>query len=252
MPWSLLLLNPPLSSILTETQKRGRFSSQGARSDPGETSSLISACQAAVKGGGPVIIRIIIEEKKKLIREFDEKQKEANETLREMEEELKYAPMSFHNQMMAKIRTYRRELAMFQRKMKSTDLGVVPGGHGDPKFGIYATENEQSTQLQSQRVLLLQGTESLNRATQSIERSHQIAAETDQVGTEIIEVLGEQREQLDRTKGRLVNTSENLSKSRKILRAMSRKVMTNKLLLSFIIILELVILGGVVYYKFFS
>nr|XP_028581503.1 LOW QUALITY PROTEIN: vesicle transport through interaction with t-SNAREs homolog 1B [Podarcis muralis] len=193
-----------------------------------------------------------VEEKKKLIREFDEKQKEANETLREMEEELKYAPMSFHNQMMAKIRTYRRELAMFQRKMKSTDLGVVPGGHGEPKFGIYATENEQSTQLQSQRVLLLQGTESLNRATQSIERSHQIAAETDQVGTEIIEVLGEQREQLDRTKGRLVNTNENLSKSRKILRAMSRKVMTNKLLLSFIIILELVILGGVVYYKFFS
>uniref|UniRef100_A0A670I0G2 Vesicle transport through interaction with t-SNAREs 1B n=1 Tax=Podarcis muralis TaxID=64176 RepID=A0A670I0G2_PODMU len=180
-----------------------------------------------------------VEEKKKLIREFDEKQKEANETLREMEEELKYAPMSFHNQMMAKIRTYRRELAMFQRKMKSTDLGVVPGGHGEPKFGIYATENEQSTQLQSQRVLL-------------IERSHQIAAETDQVGTEIIEVLGEQREQLDRTKGRLVNTNENLSKSRKILRAMSRKVMTNKLLLSFIIILELVILGGVVYYKFFS
>nr|XP_020655568.1 vesicle transport through interaction with t-SNAREs homolog 1B isoform X2 [Pogona vitticeps] len=163
-----------------------------------------------------------IEEKKKLIREFDEKQKEAYETLREMEEELKYAPVSFNNQMMATIRTYRRDLATFQRKMKSTDLGVVPGVRGEPKFGIFSTENDQSTQIQSQRVLLLQGTESLNRASQSIERSHQIAAETDQIGTDIIEELGEQREQLERTKGRLVNTSENLSKSRKILRSMSR------------------------------
>nr|XP_060618410.1 vesicle transport through interaction with t-SNAREs homolog 1B [Anolis sagrei ordinatus] len=193
-----------------------------------------------------------VEEKKKLIREFDEKQREAHETLREMEDELRYAPVSFNNQMMAKIRTYKRELATFQRKMKSIDLGVTSGACGDPKFGVFSTENEQSTQVQSQRVLLLQGTDSLNRASQSIERSHQIAAETDQIGSEIIEELGEQREQLERTKGRLVNTSENLSRSRKILRSMSRRLMTNKLLLSVIIILELAILGGVVYYKFFT
>ncbi|XP_052638396.1 vesicle transport through interaction with t-SNAREs homolog 1B isoform X2 [Harpia harpyja] len=190
-----------------------------------------------------------IQEKKKLIREFDEKQREANETLQEMEEELKYAPLPFRNQMMSKIRAYRRDLSMFQREMRSTDLG--PGSQGNMKYGIFSTENEQSTNLQSQRVLLLQGTDSLNRASQSIERSHRIAAETDQIGTDIIEELGEQREQLERTKSRLVNTSENLSKSRKILRSMSRRVTTNKLLLSIIIILELAILGGVVYYKFF-
>ncbi|XP_053130516.1 vesicle transport through interaction with t-SNAREs homolog 1B [Hemicordylus capensis] len=168
-----------------------------------------------------------------------------------MEEQLKYAPLSFHNQMMAKIRTYRRDLATFQRKMRSTDLGVASGGYGDPKFGIFSTENEQSTQVQSQRVLLLQGTESLNRASQSIERSHQIAAETDQIGTDIIEELGGQREQLERVKSRAVNTNENLSKTRKLLRSMSRRFMTNKLLLSIIILLELAILAGVVYYKFF-
>ena len=57
--------------------------------------------------------------------------------------------------------------------------------------------------LQSQRALLLQGTDSLNPATQSIERSHRIAAETDQIGSEIIEELGEQRDQLERTKSRV-------------------------------------------------
>lgn len=59
------------------------------------------------------------------------------------------------------------------------------------------------THLQSQRALLIQGTESLNNASKSIERSQQIAAETDQIGTDIIEELGEQRDQLDRTRDRV-------------------------------------------------
>ncbi|KAJ8794558.1 hypothetical protein J1605_018853 [Eschrichtius robustus] len=191
------------------------------------------------------------EEKKKLIRDFDEKQQEANETLAEMEEELRYAPLSFRNPMMSKLRTYRKDLAKLHREVRSTPLTATPGGRGDMKYGTYAVENEHMNRLQSQRALLLQGTDSLNRATQSIERSHRIAAETDQIGSEIIEELGEQREQLERTKSRLVNTGENLSKSRKILRSMSRKVTTNKLLLSIVILLELAILGGLVYYRFF-
>lgn len=59
------------------------------------------------------------------------------------------------------------------------------------------------THLQSQRSLLLQGTESLNNASQSIQRSQQIANETEQIGNDIIEELGEQREQLDRTRNRV-------------------------------------------------
>ncbi|XP_010786495.1 vesicle transport through interaction with t-SNAREs homolog 1B-like, partial [Notothenia coriiceps] len=107
------------------------------------------------------------------------------------------------------------------------------------------------TQTQSQRALLLQGTDSLTNASQSIERTLRIAAETDQVGTDVIEELGGQREQLDRARNKLVNTGENLSKSRKILRALSRRLMTNKLLLGVIIIMELAILAAAVYLKFF-
>ncbi|XP_054303638.1 vesicle transport through interaction with t-SNAREs homolog 1B isoform X2 [Pongo pygmaeus] len=145
------------------------------------------------------------EEKKKLIRDFDEKQQEANETLAEMEEELRYAPLSFRNPMMSKLRNYRKDLAKLHREVRSTPLTATPGGRGDMKYGIYAVENEHMNRLQSQRAMLLQGTESLNRATQSIERSHRIATETDQIGSEIIEELGEQRDQLERTKSRSDN-----------------------------------------------
>ncbi|KAK2892145.1 vesicle transport through interaction with t-SNAREs homolog 1B [Channa argus] len=193
------------------------------------------------------------EERKRLVRTFDERQGEAEEVLQGMEEELRTAPSSYRTAMSTKLRLYRRDMGKLQRDMKNSASGVgssfqpVDGSHQ----GIYSTQNHQSTHLQSQRTLLLQGTESLNNASQSIERSQRIAAETDQIGTDIIEELGEQREQLDRTRNRLVNTGENLSRSRKVLRAMSRRLMTNKLLLSVIILMELAILGAVVYLKFF-
>lgn len=190
------------------------------------------------------------EERKKLVRLFDERHGEAQEVLQGMEQELLSAPASFRNGMSSKVRLYHRDLGKLQRQMRSSDTSAFTsrpdGGHG-----IYAAENEQSSQLQAQRALLLQESESLNSATQSIERSKRIAAETEKIGTDIIDELGEQREQLDRTRGRLVNTGENLSRSRKILRAMSRRLMTNKMLLAVIIIMEVVILGAVVYLKFF-
>lgn len=65
-----------------------------------------------------------------------------------MEEELKHAPLPFRNQMMSKIRAYKRDLSMFQREMRSTDLGLVPGNRGDTKYGIYSMENEQSVSIQ--------------------------------------------------------------------------------------------------------
>ncbi|KAE8290283.1 Vesicle transport through interaction with t-SNAREs-like protein 1B [Larimichthys crocea] len=194
------------------------------------------------------------EERKRLVRSFDERKGEAEEVLQGMEEELRSAPSSHRNAMSTKLRMYRRDLGKLEREMKNSAPGFgssssqpVEGSH----HGIYSSQNQHSTHLQSQRALLLQGTESLNNASQSIERSQRIANETEQIGTDIIEELGEQREQLDRTRNRLVNTGENLSRSRKILRAMARRLVTNKLLLGVIILMELAILGAVVYLKFF-
>ncbi|XP_034419026.1 vesicle transport through interaction with t-SNAREs homolog 1B [Cyclopterus lumpus] len=193
------------------------------------------------------------EERKRLVRTFDERHGETDEVLQGMEEELRAAPSSYRNAMSTKLRMYRRDLGKLQRDMKNSApaFGSTSQTSEGSRHGIYSSENQQSTQLQSQRALLLHGTDSLNNATQSIERSQRIAAETDQIGTDIIEELGEQREQLDRTRNRLVDTGDNLSRSRKILRAMSRRLVTNKLLLAVIILMELAILGAVVYLKFF-
>jgi len=101
------------------------------------------------------------------------------------------------------------------------------------------------------RQVLLEGNAALERSAQSVARSQAVAAESEQIGTEVISELGEQRERLLRAKRRLSQTDDELNKTRRILNVMRLKVLTNKIVLILIILLELVILGITVYLKFF-
>ncbi|KYN19518.1 PREDICTED: vesicle transport through interaction with t-SNAREs homolog 1B-like [Trachymyrmex cornetzi] len=104
--------------------------------------------------------------------------------------------------------------------------------------------------LEHQRILL-DGNAVLERSAQSVARSQVVAAENEHIGTEVISELGEQRDRLLRAKRRLSQTDEELDRARKILNVMRLKVLTNKVVLILIILLELVILGIIVYLKFF-
>ncbi|TDG49053.1 hypothetical protein AWZ03_004538 [Drosophila navojoa] len=90
----------------------------------------------------------------------------------------------------------------------------------------------------------------LQSTTQSIQRSHQVAIETENMATEVLGELGEQRESLLRSTRRLEDADQELSKSRIILRKLSREVIYNKIVLILIIILEVAVLIGLLILKF--
>lgn len=185
------------------------------------------------------------EQKKNAIRQAEKKLEEANFIIQEMENEAKAAPVQYRTQMLGRLRNYRRDVDQMSRDVKRASAA---GFSSADNYGFDRDDRMEA----SQRARLVQGTQSLNRATESIARSHQVAAETDEIGTEILGELGRQREVLVRTKDRLGDTDAHLGKSRKILKTMAMRVMTNKMILIVIVLLELGILGGVVYWKFFS
>lgn len=100
-----------------------------------------------------------------------------------------------------------------------------------------------------QRQTLLEGREALERTSQSLARSEMAALETEAIGTNVINDLSQQRETLERSANRLENIDRMTSDSRRILNSMSRKVLTNKVVLILIIICEVATLGGVIYLK---
>lgn len=55
---------------------------------------------------------------------------------------------------------------------------------------------------------------------------------------------------MHRTRDRLTDANEDLTRTNQILRSMNRRILTNKCLLVFIILLEVAILSAVVYVRF--
>lgn len=103
-----------------------------------------------------------------------------------------------------------------------------------------------------QRRVLMDSRAAIERSNQSVAKSQAIAIETEQIGTEVISELGGQRETLLRAKSRLTDADQELDKSRKILNTMKKRILTNKFVLILIILLEVGILGSVIYLKFFA
>ncbi|CAD7083825.1 unnamed protein product [Hermetia illucens] len=99
------------------------------------------------------------------------------------------------------------------------------------------------------RRIVIESREALERTSASLARSNQIAIETEQIGTEVLSDLSEQREALLRTQRRLDNANEDLSKSGAAIRAIRRNVLYNKIILVGIIILEVFILGALLFLK---
>lgn len=102
------------------------------------------------------------------------------------------------------------------------------------------------------RRTLLASRATLERSAGSVARSQQVAADTEQIGTEVVTELGTQRETLLRAKRRLSQTDQELTKTQKIIRTMTKRVLTNKFILIIIIVLEIGILAATVYLKFFK
>jgi len=116
--------------------------------------------------------------------------------------------------------------------------------------GVVSGFGDRKSHIPDPRRTVLEGQRALERTSDSIARSTAVAIETEQIGNEVIGELGTQRETLVRTKGRLVDTDVEISRSRKILRSMYMNMIYNKLILLGIIVIEVLVLMILIYWKF--
>ena len=73
--------------------------------------------------------------------------------------------------------------------------------------------------------------------------------ETEHVGEEIISDLSTQRETLERSRGRLQDANEEISQSRRVVRRLYFGVVQNKVILSLVIVIEIIVLIFLIYWK---
>jgi len=220
------------------------MSSEQFENNEDDLSTLLTSLTSRVETR---LTRLVGEERKSAVRECEREIDEAEALIKEMREEASVAPPQYRSQMMSKVRKSEQEISAIKRSLSKYSQSAAR----DSLLSGGAAGRNASLETQ-QRSLLLQGTQALSRGSESLARTQQIAAETDAIGNDILEDLTEQREQLTRVQTRVHETDATLKRSAKTIRTMGRRVVTNKLILVVIIILEIAILAGVVYWKFFS
>jgi len=127
--------------------------------------------------------------------------------------------------------------------------GATPNSDFRSMFSRDYENDDVEAASKDQRDRLLVGTMKVDQTTDRLIRAQRTAETSEQIGREILGALDEDRQVLNRAKSKVENVNENVSSANKVLWSISAKVLTNKIILIFIILLLLASIGVVVYLK---
>mmetsp|Transcript_22769 Transcript_22769/g.38909 ORF Transcript_22769/g.38909 Transcript_22769/m.38909 type:complete len:224 (-) Transcript_22769:48-719(-) len=144
------------------------------------------------------------------------------------------------------IRKGNQDLARLRKDVSNAKSANISRG-GD----VFASPDDLEEWSNDQRGRLVAGTNRLNKASDKLEATYAIGLETEEIGRSTLETLAGQRGQLEDASRGLDDIDANMSKSRRILTQMYVKVLSNKIVLGILIILELITIAILVYFRFF-
>jgi len=181
------------------------------------------------------------EQKKRAIQEAEKLLLDTRQILQNMEQCAQNATRDRARRLDIKNRNFSNDLLKLKKDLEHASLVNLPL---KDDYG----EDYQVREI-DQRTHLLAGTEKVDQTGERLQSAHRIAIETEQIGASALQNLGSQRQTLESARDNLHGINDKVTQSRTILSAMGRRVITNKLILLFIIVLLLVAIGLIAYFK---
>jgi len=184
-------------------------------------------------------------ERKKVATQETERQiEEANQILLHMEQCMRNATRERARRMETKIKNYTQDVSRLKRDLQSSSL---LGSTSSPSLRN-KTDAYDNTEFDP-RNQNLSGHQVLEESNDRLLNSHRIAIETEAIGGEVLGDLYVQRQQLEKARDGLGTIDDNMTRSRKILSSMTRRIATNKLILAFIIVALFAANCLIIYFK---
>lgn len=202
------------------------------------SSSLSRKCNAAALLQG--------EQKKQKVSEIKSGLDDAESLIRKMDLEARSLPPSVKATLLAKLREYKNDLNNLKNEVKQITSANTTQAR-DELFDLGLTDaNMDST---DQRGRLLMSTEKLNHSTSRIKESRRTMLETEELGVSILHDLHQQRQSLLNANNTLHGVDDNISRTKKLLTSMSRRMSRNKWILGSIIVVLVLAIILILYYK---
>lgn len=184
-------------------------------------------------------------EKKNLCNIAEKQIDEAQELLEQMELEVRTMAHSDKQKYSTRVKSFKTELGRLEKDLRRAKLSFRDEGTREELFRLEDPRNSED-----QRTRLLDNTEKLERTSRKLEAGYRMAVEAEQMGQDIMDNLHRDREKIQRSRDRLKETDAYLGQSSRVLSAMMRRIIQNRLLLVIIAIILVTVIVMTFFFVF--
>ncbi|KAG8366927.1 hypothetical protein BUALT_Bualt16G0018900 [Buddleja alternifolia] len=187
------------------------------------------------------------EQKKQKISEIQVGLDEADSLIRKMDLEARGLQPNIKAMLLVKLREYKSDLNNLKSEVKriaSTNLNQAARDEL-----LEAGMADTLTVSANQRDRLLMSTERLNKSSNRVRESRKVMLETEELGVSLLHDLHQQRHSLLHANNTLHGVDDNMSRSKKIITSISRRMDRNKWTIGAIITVLVLAIGAILYFK---
>ncbi|KAL0343857.1 UNVERIFIED_CONTAM: Vesicle transport v-SNARE 13 [Sesamum angustifolium] len=187
------------------------------------------------------------EQQKQKISEVRGGLDEAEALIRKMDLEARGLQPNIKAVLLAKLREYKSDLNNLKNEVKriaSTNLNQAARDEL-----LEAGMADTLTASANQRDRLLMSTERLNNSGNRIRESRKVMLETEELGVSLLQDLHQQRQSLLHANNTLHGVDDNISRSKRVITTMSRRMSRNKWIIGAIISVLVLVILLVLYLK---
>ncbi|XP_054802985.1 vesicle transport v-SNARE 13-like [Prosopis cineraria] len=203
------------------------------------SANLSKKCTAAVTLNG--------EQKKQTVSEIKAGIDEAEALIRKMDLEARSLQPNVKAVLLAKLREYKSDLNNLKNEVKKIVSGNLNPSARDELLESGMTD--ALTASADQRARLMMSTERLNKSSDRIKDSRRTMLETEELGVSILQDLHSQRQSLLHAHHTLHGVDDNIGKSKRILSNISRRMSRNKWIIGSIIVVLVIAIALILYFK---
>ncbi|CAA3010364.1 vesicle transport v-SNARE 13-like [Olea europaea subsp. europaea] len=187
------------------------------------------------------------EQKKQKVSEIRDGLEDAEALIHKMDLEARSLPPSVKGALLVKLREYKTDLNNLKTEVKRITSSNANQAARDELLESGMADTMMASA--DQRGRLLMSTERLNQSSDRIRESRRTMLETEELGVSILQDLHQQRQSLLHAHGTLHGVDDNISRSKKILTNMSRRMSRNKWIIGSIIAILIVAIILILYFK---
>lgn len=184
--------------------------------------------------------------RKKKVAEVEADIKDADTVIKKMDMEARSVAPDRCRQLQNKVKEYKADLASLKEQLAKAKASVPGGDAARAELGL---SSDYASSSQAQRDRMLTATQRLEQSNDRLQQGKKLLVETEELGTGILSNLSAQRESIVHARDTLHGADDNITKARKILSNMSKRMMQNKLIMLGIIAFLILAIALIIYFK---